>query len=108
MKDEGKFLHVWMKYDKVLRLLLKKTDIENQTLQLYKHEFENRGHRSKSGYEFNLEMNNGRTVNLLKTPAIARDLAQILNNNTATKDWLKERNIKFSMGESLVLQLEKL
>lgn len=108
MKDEGKFLHVWMKYDKVLRLLLKKTDTENQKLQLYKHEFENRGIRSKSSFEFNLEMNNGRTVNFLNTPAIARDLAQILNNNSETKDWLKERNIKLSMGESLVLQLERL
>jgi hypothetical protein len=108
MKDEGKFLHLWMKYDKVIRLLLKKTDNENQKLQLYKHEFENRGHRSKSSYTFDLELNNGRAMNFLNTPAIARDLVQILNNNTETKNWLKERSVKLSMGESLELQLEKL
>jgi hypothetical protein len=107
MKDEGKFLHLWMKYDKVIRLLLKRTDNETQKLQLYKHEFENRGNRSTTGYEFNLELNNGRTVNYLNTPAIARDLVQILNNNTETKNWLKERNVKLSMGKSLELQIEK-
>jgi hypothetical protein len=107
MKDEGKYLYLWMKYGAVIRLLLKKTDNENQKLQLYKHEFENVSSRSKTDYVFDLEMSNGRVVNLLKTTAVARDLAQILNSNNDTKNWLKERKVKLSMGKSFELQLEK-
>jgi hypothetical protein len=108
MKDEGKYLHLWMKYSAVIRILLKKTDIENQKLQLFKHEFENGGHRSLSGYVFSLEIINGRVMNKLTANAVAADLVQVLINNTDIKNWLKEHSVKFSMEKTFELQIEKI
>jgi hypothetical protein len=107
MKDEGKYSHLWMKYTAVIRVLLKKTDNENQKLQLYKHEFENGGHRSVSGYVFSVELNNGKVVNKISSTSVAGDLVQVLTNNTEIKNWLKDRHVKLSMQKSFELQLEK-
>jgi len=108
MKDEGKYLHLWMKYAAVIRVLLKKTDNENQKLQLYKHEFENGGNKAKSGYVFSFEINNGKVINKVCTTSVAGDLVQILANHTEIKNWLKDRHVKFSMEKTFELQLEKL
>ena len=108
MKDEGKYLHLWMKYAAVIRVLLKKTDNENQKLQLYKHEFENSGHKQNTNFTFSFDLINGRAQNIVSTTAIARDLWQVLDNNSATKNWLKERKIKISIGKTFELQFEKI
>jgi hypothetical protein len=108
MKDEGKYSHLWMKYTAVIRVLLKKTDNENQKLQLYKHEFENGGHRSVSGYVFSFELINGKVVNKVSTTSVAGDLVQILVNNSEIKNWLKDRSVKLSMEKTFELQIEKI
>lgn len=108
MKDEGKYSYLWMKYAAVIHVLLKKTDNENQKLQLYKHEFENNGHRQNANFTFSFDLINGRAVNIVSTTAIARDLWRVLDNNTATKNWLKDRSIKISIGKSFELQFEKI
>jgi len=108
MKDEGKYLHLWLKYAAVIHVLLKKTDIENQKLQLYKHEFEHSIHKQNANVSFSFELINGKAVNVISTTAIARDLWQVLDSKTVTKNWLKDHKIKISIGKSLELQLEKI
>jgi hypothetical protein len=108
MKDEGKYLHLWMKYAAAIRILVKKTDVESQKLQLYKHEIDNYSPKANSGHLFTLELINGKAMNSLKNPAIARDLVQVLDSNTITRGLLKERMIKISMDKSFELQLEKI
>jgi hypothetical protein len=108
MKDEGKYLHHWMKYAAVIRVLLKKTETESQKLQLYKHEFENKGHRQNANFSFSVDVVNGKVVNFVNATPIARDLWRILDDNPATKEWLKDRSVKISMGKSLELKIEKL
>jgi hypothetical protein len=108
MKDDGKYLHLWMKYAAAIRILLKKTDIESQKLKLYKHEIDNYSPKSNSGHFFSFEIINGKAMNSLKNPAIARDLVLVMDSNNITKNLLKERTIKVSMDSSFELQLEKI
>ncbi len=108
MVDEGKYMLLWQKYAAVIHVLLKKTDNENQKLQLYRHEFEHSGNRQKANITFSFDMINGRAANMVSTTAIARDLWHVLNNNSVTKDWLKDRKVKISVGKSFELQLEKI
>jgi hypothetical protein len=107
LKDDGKYLHLWMKYAAALRILVKKTDIESQKLQLYKHEIDMYSPKANTGHLFSFSIINGKAQNSLKNPAIARDLVQVLDNNTVTKNLLKERVIKVSMDKTYELQLEK-
>lgn len=108
MVEQGKYLQLWMKYAPVIRVLLKKTDNENQSIQLYKHEFEAGGNREKSGYSFSIELKNGKVTNKISTVAVARDLAYILDNTSGMKSALLERNIKISMNKTFELHVEKL
>ena len=108
MKDEGKYSHLWMKYSAVIRVLLKNTDIESQKLQLFKHEFENGGHKSVSGYVFSVELVNGKVVKKVSTTSVAGDLVKVLVDNTQIKNILKERSVKISMEKTFELQLEKI
>jgi translation elongation factor EF-Ts len=108
IKEEGKYSHLWMKYAAVIHVLLKKTENENQRLQLYKHEFENIGHRSKTPVSFSLNLINGRAQNIVSSTEIARDLWRVLDNNQATKNWLKERSVKISIEKNYELHFEKI
>lgn len=107
-KDDGKYLFLWMKYAAAIRILVKKTDIESQKLQIYKHEIDNYSPKANSGHQFSFEIINGKAMNSLNNPAIARDLVQVLDSNTITKNLLKERAIKVSMDKTFELQLEKI
>lgn len=107
-KDDGKYLHLWMKYSNALRILVKKTDVESQKLKLFKHEIDTYSPKANTGHEFCFEIIKGKAMNSLQNPGIARDLVQVLDSNTITKNLLKERTIKVSMGKSFELQLEKI
>ena len=108
MIAEGQYLYLWMKYDKVIRLLLKRTDNENQKLQLYKHEFEQSGHAQNANITFSLDLINGKALHIVSSTGIARDLWQVIGSDTVSKNLLKERKIKISISKSLELQFERI
>ena len=108
MIAEGQYLYLWMKYAKVIRVLLKKTDYETQKLQLYKHEFEQGGRHPLANVTFSLDLINGKALNIVSSTGIARDLWQVLAENSVSKELLKERKIKVSIGKSLELQFERI
>jgi len=97
-----------MKYAAVIHVLLKRTETESQKLQLFKHELDNTGNKRNANYSFSFNLINGRAQNIVSSTAIARDLWQVLDENSATKNWLKDRKIKVSVSKSLELQFEKL
>ena len=101
------YTQLWKKYLPVIRLLLKKTVDGEQKLQIYKHEFESTGARNKLGYVFNLELVNGKPINKSNTTAVASDLYGVLSSNEAVAEWLKDQNIKISVGRSCELVMQK-
>ena len=108
MKDEGKYLDLWMKYSAVIRLLIKKTDAANQKLQLFKHEFETGNHKIISGYVFSTDLINGRPMNTVSTTAIAKDLVNVLVSNLSFKVWAKNHSVRISLGKTFELTFEKI
>ena len=56
MIDEGKYVHLWLKYSAVIRVLLKNTENKNQKIQLYKHEFEHTGHKKNADFSFSFDL----------------------------------------------------
>ncbi len=108
MVDEGKYLHLWMKYAAVIQILLKKTEVGTQKLQLYKHEFEHCSQKQNANFTCSFNLINGRALNTVSTTSIARDLWQVLDSNSTSKAWLKEHKIKVSIGKSFELQFEKI
>ncbi len=108
MKDEGKYLQLWKKYIPLIRLLLKKADKEDQTFQLYKHEFDATGVSAKIAHTFNLEMQNGKVMNNVRGMAVVSDLIQLLRENKDVHEWIQDKHLMISMGKGFDLTIKQL
>ena len=92
--EERKYLQTWKKYIPVIRLYLKKSVTEDQQFKLNITDFESAGDRGKSGYTFNLQMENGKVTNNISGSAVARDLFELLKADEVIKAFLQEKALK--------------
>lgn len=104
--DERNYLSTWQKYMPVIRLHLKRSLQEEQQFKLNITDFEAAGSRGKSGYTFNINMENGKVTNSISGSAVARDLYELLKADEAIKALLKDKNVKISVGKSFVLSIK--
>jgi hypothetical protein len=104
--EERKYLTIWKKYIPVIRLHLKKSLVQEQQFKLNITDFEAAGDRGKSGYTFNITMENGKVTNNISGSAVARDLFEALKSDDAIKDMLANKSIKMSVGKSFVLSIK--
>jgi hypothetical protein len=104
--EERKYLTTWKKYLPVIRLHLKRSLNEDQSFKLNITDFESAGDRGKSGYTFNITMENGRVMNNISGSAVARDLYELLKNDEIIKGILQDKNVKISVGKSFLLSIK--
>lgn len=104
--EERKYLLTWKKYLPVIRLHLKRSLNEEQQFKLNITDFESAGERGKSGYTFNLQMENGKVMNNISGSAVARDLYESLKNDEAAKAFLQDKSVKISVGKSFMLTIK--
>ncbi|MES2427153.1 MAG: hypothetical protein V4560_09270 [Bacteroidota bacterium] len=104
--EERKYLTTWRRYIPVIRLHLKRSLIAEQSFKLNITDFESAGDRGKSGYTFNITMENGKVTNNISGSAVARDLYEALKTDEATKAMLQDKAIKISVGKSFLLSIK--
>jgi hypothetical protein len=105
---EGRFTLLWLKYAAVLHVLLKKTDIGSQKLQIFKHELDFVQKKQKINVQFSIDLICSRAVNIVAVSSIAYDLWQVLNDRAATKKMLKERKIRVILNSDYQLEFHKI
>jgi hypothetical protein len=104
--EERKYLATWRKYLPVIRLHIKRSLNEEQSFKLNITDFESAGDRGKSGYTFNITMENGKVVNNISGSAVARDLYELLKTDEVIKSILSDKNVKISVGKSFLLSIK--
>ncbi|MEO8886046.1 MAG: hypothetical protein ABI367_08290 [Mucilaginibacter sp.] len=104
--EERKYLLTWKRYLPVIRLHLKKSVNEDQSFKLNITDFESAGDRGKSGYTFNLSMENGKLTNNISSSAVARDLYEALKSDELIKAMLVDKNVKISVGKSFLFSIK--
>jgi hypothetical protein len=104
--EERKYLATWKKYLPVIRLHLKRSLNEEQSFKLNITDFESAGDRGKSGYTFNITMENGKVTNNISGSAVARDLFEMLKTDELVKAFLQDRHVKISVGKSFLLSIK--
>ena len=104
--EERKYLLTWNRYIPVIRLHLKKSLVEEQSFKLNITDFESAGDRGKSGYTFNLTMDNGKVMNNISGSAVARDLYEALKSNETIKAMLQGKSVKITVGKSFLLTIK--
>jgi len=104
MASTGKYTDLWTKQ----RISIKEKlgiATTKQSIQLNSDDFNKVGNRSS--YSFNLEFVNGIVSNNLGGSAVARDLAQVLENSNEIKEILKTGHYKINMDRQFCLWIEK-
>jgi hypothetical protein len=104
--EERKYLTTWKRYIPVIRLHLKRSLNEEQQFKLNITDFESAGDRGKSGYTFNITLENGKVTNNISGSAVARDLFEALKDDEAIKAMLQNKSIKISVGKSFMLSIK--
>jgi hypothetical protein len=104
--EDRKYLTTWKRYLPVIRLHIKKSLVEEQQFKLNITDFESAGDRGKSGYTFNITMENGKVINNISGSAVARDLFEALKSDELIKAMLMDKHVKISVGKSFMLTIK--
>jgi hypothetical protein len=104
--EERKYLTTWKRYIPVIRLHLKRSLNEDQQFKLNITDFESAGDRGKSGYTFNIVLENGKVMNNISGSAVARDLFEAMKEDEAIKAMMQNKSIKISVGKSFMLSIK--
>jgi hypothetical protein len=103
---EGRFLALWTKYLPVIRILLKKSMVEEQQVAVGKLELQIIDNRKNANYSFNLDIVKGKNENTIGSTAIGKDLFAVLNQDAAVKSFMSENNISIKMTRGAQLTLK--
>lgn len=100
------FSQTWKKYLPLITLFLRKSVNGPQTVQLNQTDFERAlgGRKIKLSFS-QLQINKGRMNNLIKNTALAKELADVLNDDAVTNALLRTRNYSFAFTSNFELQI---
>lgn len=104
MASSGKYTDLWTKQRISIKDKLGNSTTK-QSIQLNSEDFNKVGNRSN--YSFNLEFVNGIISNNIGGSAVARDLAQVLENSNEIKEILKTGHYKINMDRQFCLWIER-
>jgi len=107
MSDLNVYQPVWKKFFPVIAIKLKSAikKGEKQQVAMDRLDFEKASSSKNRKYQFDLELNEGRTLNSKQTSAIGHDFARALNDHEITKELIRTRNFRFNLDSKFVLNI---
>src|SRR5450432_971361 len=98
--------HIWKKYLPIIKILMKKSAVEDQVLDLNRVDFERAGTGRKAGYKFIIEFTDGKVGNVISGSALAMHLAAVIMEDDNAKQILKEHNYEVSLNTKFQLSIK--
>jgi hypothetical protein len=102
------YTHIWNKYIPVIRILLKKSAKEPQSLSLNVSDFEKTGSQKKTGFNFTLAFHKVRVDNLAALSGPAKELSAVLLQDTITNQLLQRGEYQLTMNTKFILGIQQL
>ena len=96
---------LWNKYLPIIKILLKRSVNQEQTLDLDVTDFDRAGISRKAGNKFNLVFNNGR-LESIGTSALAKDLAVVLLEDEKVKEIFTTNTYHISVNTKYKLTIK--
>ena len=87
---------------------MKKSAVEDQTLDLNRVDFERAGTGRKAGYKFNIEFTDGKVGNVISGSALAMNLASVILEDDSAKQIITENNYEISLNTKFQLSVKNL
>ena len=101
------FSQVWKKYLPVIVILLKRSANGEQTLSMNPSDFQRAAGGRKIKYSFsNLQLSNGRINNMVKHQPLAREFAEVMQEDEITRKFLQKKLFEFSMNNGFQLSIK--
>lgn len=97
---------LWKKYLPVIRIVLKRSLKEDQTLDLNVPDFERAGLKRKATLSFVLKLKNGKPGNVIIDVPLASSLASVLTTDAATQQILASNEFHFSLNTKCQLSIK--
>ena len=98
--------HIWKKYLPIIKILMKKSNTEDQVLTLNRVDFERAGTGRKAGYKFVINFTDGKVGNVISGSPLAMHLAQVILEDDAAKQILNENNYDVSLNTKFQLTIK--
>lgn len=99
------YTFTWKKYLPVIRLLLKKSANEEQTVTLNRTDFEKTTKLRKPNCSFSVEVRKGRIFN---PPVAARDLLEVLMQDPGAEELLRIQQYMISFNSDFQLTIKNI
>ncbi len=99
------YTFTWKKYLPVIRLLLKKSVKEKQTIILNRIDFEKNTKLRKPNCSFNVEIRKGRIFN---PPVAARDLLEVLLQDSVSEELLRHNQYSINLNSDFQLAIKNI
>jgi hypothetical protein len=98
---------VWQKYRPAILRLMVDSNGSPQQYQFSKHEIERINPKEQGGYKFTLKVHKGRSVNDIRSSAIAKDLLLVLQQSRKALELVKSATYEFTLDKYFVLHITK-
>ena len=92
----------------IIRILMKKSVIEEQVLDLNRIDFERAGTGRKAGYKFKIEFTDGKVGNVISGSTLAMHLAQVALEDEASREIISENNFEVSLNTKFQLTIKNI
>jgi hypothetical protein len=100
------FFQTWVKYVPVLRILLKRSSTDEQSLQMNSSDFHRAAGGRKVKYNFSFALHLGKLQNLESAPPLGRDLIDALQDDVIAWKFVKENHLEFTLNKNFQLQIK--
>ena len=102
------FSQVWKKYLPVIMILLKRSvNGGDQSLSMNPSDFQRAAGGRKIKYSFtNLQLINGRINNMVKHQPLAREFAEVMQEDETVRKFLQKKHFEFSMNNGFQLVIK--
>jgi len=101
------FAQAWNKYLPIIKILMKRSATENQSLDMNQTDFERAAGGRKAKFTFNVALHKGRIQNVASPSPVAKELATILQEDEITRKLVREFDYEFSMNGAFQLTIKQ-
>jgi hypothetical protein len=100
------YASIWNKYFPVIKILMKKSAVSEQTLDFSSIDFEHIGKGRKAAYKFNIEFIDGKFNSNFTNNEFSASLIPLLMEDSTTKALLLQNNYEFSFNTKYQLSIK--
>jgi hypothetical protein len=100
------FIGTWNKYLPVIKILLKRSENDEQKLDMNQSDFQRAAGGKKAKFTFSFTLVNGRPQNPDDCPPLAKDLITALQANDITNRFITGKTIVFAMNNDFQLLIK--